>query len=371
PVNAAALALANLSVQSADTTQSASKSDEKKESDKKAGDKTAAKKSSEDKKDGSKKGDDKSGSDKTSKTRDGKKNSEKKDSDSDKKGKDKKDTKPKAKPKSGSKEKTTKDKTGKKSGSDKKSETKPRGKAESEKPQPKETPRPGSAETARLNAASPSAAPDDPIKSLLEASMNQLEDSEGGEQATSRPTVGSAPTVARTIRPFEMPSRTSVGIFDPGIGQTPDLSDAVDLHRYARTYEGPKGALETYYDQGVRNAFKAEQARMGQLDGQWTLKNPDGMPLYTFLFLDSGQPSDPVQGAWRQITAAGGLKSTGMLSAVRQNGDTLELHVQPAAGAAVQILRLIRAEGRTYRGGFVGQPVQDLVLSPDPHDVTR
>jgi len=147
------------------------------------------------------------------------------------------------------------------------------------------------------------------------------------------------------VRPFEMPA------YPRWTGATPSESAppaaAVTVERYSRSYEGPKTEVEQVYEAGVKSAAARAQARLGPLDGMWTLTREDGSPLYVVAFADDG--AGAAEAAWRDLRKRPGPGAVGAASSVAREGDDLTIRFYPQGAALQSVLRLRSDRGR-WRG---------------------
>lgn len=119
------------------------------------------------------------------------------------------------------------------------------------------------------------------------------------------------------VRPFEPtgplvpPSEAEVR---PPLRHPPETPVSVDAYR--GHYESPPGAVERAYEQGVAQAERTMDSRMGPLDGEWRVLDGDGAPLFTLVLFDEGLGA--VEGAWRDTAGHMGVAA----SAPRDDGRT-------------------------------------------------
>lgn len=137
------------------------------------------------------------------------------------------------------------------------------------------------------------------------------------------------------VRPFEPTGPLVTGpdaVPSPPLRHPPEAPVSVDAYR--GHYESPPGPVERAYEQGVAQAERTMDGRMGALDGRWTVADDTGRPLFTLLLYDAGSGS-PVEGAWRDDQGRIGVAA----SVPREDGATVlvlegrcELRIAPAAG---------------------------------------
>lgn len=132
---------------------------------------------------------------------------------------------------------------------------------------------------------------------------------------------------APVVRPFEPPSNfgrvTSEGDGDGGMLRRP-LTRPVVVERYEGSYEYSRSGSETAYDNGVANAERTMDARMGALDGRWLLRDADGRLVMTVSLMDQGA-SRPLEGAFRTADAQA---EVGPLSASERTDQALVLDLE-------------------------------------------
>lgn len=155
------------------------------------------------------------------------------------------------------------------------------------------------------------------------------------------------------VRPFEMPAYAPVTPM-PYARVAPDPSAAVTVERYRGDYEPPKDELQSYYEEGVRGRFLAEQALRGPLDGVWTVADADGRPIYALVLNDPGL-SGGLEAAWRSLAAAPGPSARGVADLVTRSADGLSLSfTDPVTSAPVTLTLRPQGDGR-WRGELASQ----------------
>jgi hypothetical protein len=119
-----------------------------------------------------------------------------------------------------------------------------------------------------------------------------------------------APSTARVyaapaVRPFEPPSNfgrvTAEGDGDAGMLRRPLVAPVV-VEAYRGSYEYARTGAESAYEDGVANAERAMDARMGPLDGLWRLRDATGRELMALSLMDQGE-TRPLEGAFRTADA--------------------------------------------------------------------
>lgn len=173
--------------------------------------------------------------------------------------------------------------------------------------------------------------------------------------AQAAPTVSTTPTDVleqpSTVRPFEMPAvapAAPVPYVDATNAKVP-----VKVEDYHRSYEGPEDAVEAYYDAGVRQAFQAEEALHGGLDGLWTLSAADGAPLLLLEISDPGEAGGALGGAWRDLSRANDPSASGLIDALAREGRTVVVRIVLHEGGPAVTLRLTQAGEARWRGSML------------------
>jgi hypothetical protein len=203
-----------------------------------------------------------------------------------------------------------------------------------------ETPAPASPASATQPAAAPTPVPAVPPATVSTTAQDPLE-------------------VEPTVRPFEMPAIEPAAPVAYADASNPKIP--VKVEDYHRSYEGPQDEVEAYYDAGVRQAYEAEQALHGPLDGMWTLSAVDGPPLLLLAISDPGGAAGPqgetqagaLGGAWRDLSRANDPNASGLIDSVARDGRSVVMRIALHEGAPAATLRLTQgAEGR-WRGLLV------------------
>jgi hypothetical protein len=102
----------------------------------------------------------------------------------------------------------------------------------------------------------------------------------------------------------------------------------------------------------IGQAFQAAESRQGALDGAWRLVDADGVVVYVVQLSDPGAGA-PIEGAWRDPRRPGATESSGFLSRVSLDGETLELRFGDGLFAPKATLR------PAADGGWTGELVHD------------
>jgi hypothetical protein len=163
-----------------------------------------------------------------------------------------------------------------------------------------------------------------------------------------------------SVRPFEMPAIK--GDAPSYAAPSPTPPEPVSVEQYRRSYEGPKDPTEQMYESGVKGAFDSAQVMQGPLDGPWTVVGPDGAPLFSFLFTDTGQEDEPVQGAWRDLRKARGPDSAGVIDVVWREGRALTLRFREREGGPELVLKLEPGAQGRWTGAMDGDGARRPVV---------
>lgn len=147
---------------------------------------------------------------------------------------------------------------------------------------------------------------------------------------------------APVVRPFEPPSNfgqgSGEGDGDAGTMRRP-LVAPVAVEAYRGSYEYAPSSTETAYDEGVNNAERNMDVRMGPLDGRWRVVDAGGHTMLTLSLTDQGDDL-PLEGAFRNNDAAA---QVGPLTATERTAETLVMDV---TGGRLSL----RASGEGWRG---------------------
>jgi hypothetical protein len=100
----------------------------------------------------------------------------------------------------------------------------------------------------------------------------------------------------------------------------------------------------------------------GPLDGPWTVLGQDGAPLFSFVFTDSGEEDEPVQGAWRDLRKERGPDSAGVIDAVWREGRGLTLRFREQAGGPEIVLKLEPGAQGRWTGAMDGDGARRPVV---------
>ena len=102
------------------------------------------------------------------------------------------------------------------------------------------------------------------------------------------------------VRPYEPPSdfgrEAAQGDSEGSVYRRP-LTASVAVNDYRHSYEVSPTDAEVAYDQGVTQAEQDSDARMGPLDGRWTLRDSQGRDIAYLVLFDAGEDWS-IEGAW-------------------------------------------------------------------------
>lgn len=111
------------------------------------------------------------------------------------------------------------------------------------------------------------------------------------------------------VRPFEPPSNFG-RVVEEGDGRGDPrrrpLIAPVAVESYSRSYEYAPSTADAAYDQGVDNAERAMDSRMGPLDGVWKVRDAGGRLVMRIALMDRGE-ARPLEGAFQKADAAAEL----------------------------------------------------------------
>jgi hypothetical protein len=173
------------------------------------------------------------------------------------------------------------------------------------------------------------------------------------DPAPGAPVVSTAPQddldSPPTVRPFEMPAE-ALPVPIPYEPADAPVKTSVKVESYNRSYEGPQDAQEAYYEAGVNNAYQAEEALRGPLEGMWIVSTADGAPLLSLVISDPGRPDAPPGGAWRDLSRAHDPDASGLIDQVVVEGASVIVQIRLKPGAAPSTLRLTPAGDGRWRG---------------------
>jgi hypothetical protein len=158
------------------------------------------------------------------------------------------------------------------------------------------------------------------------------------------------------VRPYEPPSsfgrQIAEGDADASVRTRP-LTAPVAVEAYRETYEPNRSPRELSYEQGVEAARISQNARMGPLDGVWTVIDGQGQPILDLVLSDRGG-ARPVEGGLRLART----DRTALIDSVTVEGDTRIL-AAVLDGHPVSLRLRPQAEG--WSGELTGTGPQQTV----------
>lgn len=126
------------------------------------------------------------------------------------------------------------------------------------------------------------------------------------------------------VRPYEPPSdfgRVTAEGDGEGDRTRRSIARPVAVESYRGNYEYAPSSAEAAYDRGVAAARSSMDARMGPLDGRWTVKDEQGQAVFRLVMSDRG-PDKPLEGAWR---ADGDATRYGFIDAAERTDQSVTL----------------------------------------------
>jgi len=123
------------------------------------------------------------------------------------------------------------------------------------------------------------------------------------------------------VRPYEPPSdfgREEAEGDDEGPIYRKPLAAPVAVDDYRHSYEVTRGDADVDYDQNVTQAELDYDARMGPLDGRWTVRDADGRDVLQLALVDMGDDR-MVEGAWMRRAEPGSAGDIEPIEAVRRD----------------------------------------------------
>lgn len=110
------------------------------------------------------------------------------------------------------------------------------------------------------------------------------------------------------------------------------------------------------YEATILGGAAAAQGRQGTLDGAWDLGGETGAAMFRFQLVQPGE-GEPVDGAWRNLTAArgagaGARGASGFVLAAQEPGRLILRFYEPGAAAPVMVTLRPTADG-AWRGEMV------------------
>lgn len=158
-----------------------------------------------------------------------------------------------------------------------------------------------------------------------------------------------------TIRPYEPPSsfgrQGAEGDADATVRAAP-IPAPVSVEAYDGAYEPRRSPREVSYLAGIEAARRAQNDRMGGLDGQWRAVDAEGRPLLELILTDRG-PAWPVEGALTLVHAEPAARPDriGLVSAVTDEGGD---RVITAEVEGRRLTLRLQRDGQAWRGQISG-----------------
>ncbi len=123
------------------------------------------------------------------------------------------------------------------------------------------------------------------------------------------------------VRPHEPPSdfgrERAQGDEESPVFRKP-LTAPVSVDAYRHSYEVTRGDADVAYDQGVTQAEIDHDARMGPLEGRWSVMNAQGETLASLVLVDPGDDR-MIEGAWMKPSRPGAAGDLEPIEAVRRD----------------------------------------------------
>jgi len=119
---------------------------------------------------------------------------------------------------------------------------------------------------------------------------------------------------------------------------------------------------EQVYELRIRASVAAAQGLQGPLDGGWTVRDPEGVALYTLQLVDPASGNGPVEGAWRDVRRPGSVGSTGLIDTVERSGEAVVVRFSPLAGQAA-VLTVNPVDETRWSGSLVENGVSHAVVA--------
>jgi hypothetical protein len=119
---------------------------------------------------------------------------------------------------------------------------------------------------------------------------------------------------------------------------------------------------EQVYELRIKASVAAAQGLQGPLDGGWTVRDPEGLALYTLQLVDPASGNGPVEGAWRDVRRPGSVGSTGLIDAVERSGEAVVVRFSPLAGQSA-VLTVNPVDEMRWSGALVENGVSRAVVA--------
>jgi hypothetical protein len=126
------------------------------------------------------------------------------------------------------------------------------------------------------------------------------------------------------VRPFEPPSgfgRVTAEGDGGGDSARRPIVQPVAVEAYLGSYEYAPSTAEASYNQGVAQAERNMDGRMGPLDGRWRVKDASGSVVLSLVLTDPGEAAS-LEGAWRKD---GGRPGIGIIERASRSDNELAL----------------------------------------------
>ncbi len=152
----------------------------------------------------------------------------------------------------------------------------------------------------------------------------------------SRPTQTAPATGSSPI--FTIPARPPQAM--PEANAPPPPKGALRIEQTGVSPEGAPSYSDTDFESRIRQSVAAAQGLQGPLDGQWTLYDGAGRPLYIFMFVDPAGGRGVLEAAWRDPRRSRGSDDLGVVDSLEHAGLSLSLRFVPRGGDPVTAIRL-------------------------------
>ncbi|HEX7758385.1 MAG TPA: hypothetical protein VF459_02705 [Caulobacteraceae bacterium] len=126
----------------------------------------------------------------------------------------------------------------------------------------------------------------------------------------------------------------------PTANAPPPPTGAPRLEQTGVSPDGPASYGDMAFESRIRQSVAAAQGLQGALDGQWTLYDAAGHPLYVFMFIDPAGGRGDLEAAWRDLRRARGSDDLGVVDSLQHTGLSLSLNFVPHRGAGATAIQL-------------------------------